>query len=482
MAVVELLVGDYGFALGVGLYAAAALAAPLLGVRASKYMFGLAALWGLIYGFLVLGQTLPGGVVSAFSGYIVLDSFSAFLETGAALVLLLAAIGLSGLVDGWSSGEAFYAAMGLMALGIHVLAGAGVLQLVYAAWVLAAITSYVLVALRRDRIAAEAALKYAATGAIATVVLLLGITLAYQAYEGYALGPAVVAGGATAVLAFAFIVSAAGFKIGIVPFQAWMPDVYGNSDPAVVSVIASIAKIASVLILVRLIAPLASLQPETLFDTVAVLAAITMLYGNIGALATVRDSPQKTLAYSSIAQAGYLAAAVAALARLPGAENQAAIAGLALHTLAYALSKLAAFQALAAAGCGSNSCGWAALRGLVRRSPATAFALVVAMASLAGIPVTLGFWGKLYIFLAVASISWPLALFMLANFGIAIFYYGYVIYQALLAPETGKTMETVAGAEVRGNTDIAATAAALLLVLLGLVAWQFYSLTVYPYP
>jgi NADH-quinone oxidoreductase subunit N len=256
-----------------------------------------------------------------------------------------------------------------------------------------------------------------------------------------------------------------------------MPDVYGNAEPAVISVVASIAKIVSLMILVKLLYPLAVVEPHMYAWIVGLFALATMFYGNIGALLTVRDSPQKLLAYSSIAQAGYLVAALAALARLPGSKPEIALAGIAIHGFAYALAKLTAFQALAAAGCEGGGCSWNSIRGLAKRSPLLGFSLAVAMASLAGMPVTLGFWGKLYMFLAVASISTGLAVLMLVNFGMAIFYYGYMIYQVAMAEPTG-------GAEVRvrGNSDVAAIAAALLTILLGLVGWQFYSgVTLAPY-
>lgn len=479
MAWIDTIVGEYGFTLAAALYAYAALAAPLAGTAVAAAGFAASALWGLTYSLLLLYKTLTVGSVGLFSGSLVFDSFSAFLLVAANTAFILAALGLRGIVERWSSGEAVYAAMALMALGVLALSAANSLTLVYASWILAAITSYVLVALRKDGISVEAAVKYAATGAVATIVLLLGLTLAYHEYyggAGFTVGSVAQLSPWLLAAALALIVSAAGFKIGVFPFQMWMPDVYGTADPAVISVVASLAKIVSILVLVKLITPLASLEPHMFLAILGFFALATMFYGNIGAFTTVRDSPQKTLAYSSIAQAGYLVAALAALAALPGANVKAAVAGIAIHTFAYVLAKLTAFQTLAAAGCEGGICGWERVRGLARKNPMLGFSLAVAMASLAGIPVTLGFWGKLYMFLAVASVNAGLAALMLVNFGMAIFYYGYMIYQVALAePETKEELG------VRGNTDLAAVAAALLTVLLGLVGWLFYSVSLHSY-
>jgi NADH-quinone oxidoreductase subunit N len=479
MGWLDMISGEYGFTLAAALYAYTALASPLAGVNAAAASLLASVLWGLTYSLTILYKTLAAGPIALFSGSLVFDSFSALLLTAAHIALLTAMIGLWGLVNRWRAGEAVYAAIGLMALGILVLASAANLEMVYAAWILSAIMSYVLIALKKDSISAEAAVKYAATGAAATIVLLLGITLAYYNYYsslGLSASPAVAANPWLIAAALAFIVSAAGFKIGVFPFQMWMPDVYGSADPSIISVVASLAKIITILILLKLLAPIASLEPHMYLAILGFFAVITMFYGNIGAFNTIRDSPQKTLAYSSIAQAGYLVAGLAALAALPGADAKTALAGLAIHTFAYVLAKLAAFQTLSAAGCEGGECSWERLRGLARRSPAVGFSIAVAMASLAGIPVTLGFWGKLYIFLAVARVNSGLAALMLVNFAMAVFYYGYIIYQVAL-------VEPVKGVEVRvrGNSDLAAFAAAVLTLLLGVVGWMFYGVSLYPY-
>ncbi len=458
-------------------YAFTGLVAPLFGPRATRfslYAAAAATLAAALYATVTIAPT--GGYVVAFGGAVVVDTFSVYLLSAAALVFALAAIAASGVVDYWEAGEAFYAVVGLMALGVIVLGLSRALYLVYIAWILAAVSSYVLVALYRDAVSAEAAMKYAVNGAVATIILLLVIIL-YAAVRGtLVVSPKLLTRDPlfiTPVVALAIV--AAGFKMGVVPFHGWLIDVYGNARPLAISVAGAAAKIIAVILVVKLVAPFAAAAPEVVLWTAGALAAITMLYGNLGALLTIRDSPQKMLAYSSVAQAGYIVAAVAALARLPGVDNAAAVAGIALHTSGYAFSKLASYLVLDR-DCGYPCRGWGRLRGLFHRNPAAAAALVLGLASLAGVPPTLGFWGKLYILKALVSVSPLLAALTVINFGAGVFYYGYAIYIVFQEP-----LEKTVTREKPGTREVAALAAALLLLILGLAPWQAYGLAVYAY-
>lgn len=467
---------EYGFLAVIAGYAFTGLVAPLWGPRATRlslYAATLIAIAAALYASLVFSHV--GGYAVAFDGAVVIDTYTVFLLSTAVIIFALAAIAATGIVDYWDAGEAFYAVTGFMALGVIVLGLSRILYLVYVAWILAAVSGYILVALRRDPIAAEAAMKYAVTGAVATIILLLDLVLFYVVRGSAEIAPGVRLSDplfVTPVVALAIV--AAGFKMGVVPFHGWVVDVYGNARPLVVAVISSAAKIISALLIVRLVAPFAAAQPDIVLWTAASLAAITMLYGNLGALLTVRDSPQKTLAYSSIAQAGYIVAGFAALAKLPGVDNQAALAGIVLHTAGYAFSKLASFLALDIACEEEGQCSWKALRGLAHRNPVAATALIIALANLAGAPPTLGFWGKLYLMIATVSASPLLAAIMVLNFGLGVFYYGYMIYQTAAGPRQSS--------EKPSTREIAALAAAISTVLLGLAPWEAYGLTVYAYP
>lgn len=457
-------------------YTFTGLVSPLLGKRAARlslYASSLLTLLAALYASLTL---IPrGGYLIEFSGSMVVDTYTVYMLSTAALVFALAALASTGIVEYWEAGEAFFAVLGLMALGVIVLGLARALYLVYIAWILAAVSSYVLVALHRDRVSAEAAMKYAVTGAVATIMLLLDIILYTTVKGSLAVTPRMATTDpllVTPVVALAII--AVGFKMGVVPFHGWLIDVYGNARPLVIAVASAAAKVIGALLIVKLVAPFAAAAPEVVLWSAGVLAALTMLYGNLGALLTVRDSPQKLMAYSSVAQAGYIVAGVAALAKLPGVDNAAALAGIALHTSGYAFSKLAGFLSLDRS-CSYPGCGWGEVRGLAYRNPVAAAALVVAVGSLAGMPPTLGFWGKLYILRAAVTASPPLAALLAANFALAAFYYGYLIYAVFQPPARPVARQR---AEI---ADIAALVAALLTLVLGLAPGQAYGLTVYAY-
>ncbi|KSW12069.1 hypothetical protein CF15_04640 [Pyrodictium occultum] len=469
-------VADYSFLAVLVGYAFTGLVAPLWGPRAARvslYAATAVALAAALY--MSLAFAPAQGYTTAFNGALVIDTYSVFLLSTVVIVFALAAMAASRIVDYWEAGEAFYAVMGLMALGVIVLGLARLLYLVYVGWILAAVSSYILVALYRDAISAEAAIKYAVNGTIATIILLLGLTLFYIVHGDAAISPGLLIRDALLVTpTVAMVAVAVGFKMGVVPFHGWLIDVYGNAKPLVIAVASAAAKIIAALMIAKLVAPFAVVEPHIVLWTMGVLAALTMLYGNLGALLTVRDSPQKLLAYSSVAQAGYIVVGFAALARLPGIDNVAALAGIALHTAGYAFSKLASFLVLDTACEDDRPCSWERLRGLAYRSPVAAAALVLALASLAGAPPTLGFWGKLYLLIAAVSASPALAALMVINFAVAVFYYGYMIYMVFTGPR-----EAAGGRP--GAREAAALIAALFTVLLGLAPWEGYGLTLYAY-
>ncbi len=467
---------DIGFLASITAYSFTALVAPLLGAKATRLSLIVSTILSIIIVSFSVLEIPSNGYLELLNGLMSTDTFSLSLLLVLLIVVGLASIAASGYADYWDAGEAFYAVIGLIALGVIVLALANSIYTVYVAWILAAISSYILVALYRDRVSAEASMKYAVSGSVATILLLLSMALLYISRRTAEIGPILeVVDTPIALSTVVLVVVAIGFKMGIVPFHGWLIDVYGNARPILVSVASASAKIIVALLVVRLIAPYASYTPQVVFYAIAVLAAITMTYGNIGALLTVKDSPQKLLAYSSIAQAGYIVAGFALLARIPGADNKAAIAGIALHTIAYAFSKLAGFLALESIGYREGE-GWARVKGMYKHKPIAALAFFIALASLAGMPPLLGFWGKLYLLIAVVSASNILALIMAINMAIGAFYYGYSIYMAFQEPEKPPL-------ETKPTIELSALISAILLILAVFIVppWSAYNLVVYTY-
>jgi len=233
--------------------------------------------------------------------------------------------------------------------------------------------------------------------------------------------------------------AALGFKLGLFPFHWWLPNVYGRADGRVVSFVAGVAKLGFIAIIARIVIVEAS-GPLSLpiAITAALIAAFTMIYGNIAALSS--RNFQMILSYSSMAQVGYIMTAIAAAAYFAGAGPSyhplliMSYYAVAIQAIAYSFAKVPLF-ALA----GESGRELSDLRGMITSSPAAAVASSVLLLSLLGLPPFLGFWGKLYMFMAAAGFALWLAVLALVNSGISAFYYAIVI-RNMLAKGEGPTV------------------------------------------
>jgi NADH-quinone oxidoreductase subunit N len=273
---------------------------------------------------------------------------------------------------------------------------------------------------RHEPRSGEASLKYFVLGAFATCFLLYGIALFYGAtgstsYAGIA--AALHPGPSPAVLgAIALLIVALGFKVGVVPFHFWAPDVYQGSPTAVTALMAVGIKAAAVVATARLfLFGLGALH----LDWGIVLwwiAVLTMSLGNV--LAIAQNNVKRMLAYSSIAHAGYLVAAIAAGTPRGGS---AAL----FYLLAYAFMNLGAFAVVIALGAkGDPNELVSDYSGLGQRRPLLAGAMVLFLLSLTGIPPLVGFAGKLYILEALVQAGYPgLAVIITLNSVVSGYYY-----------------------------------------------------------
>jgi len=377
---------------------------------------GLAALLAAIGLAVTLGLTLAqlsftqaGNSMTAFHDMVVTDGFSVFLD----IIFLgsgLAAVTLA--YDylkrmGIERGE-YYSLLLFTLSGMLLMASAHNLIIVFLALELLSIPLYVLAGFARPRIESEeASLKYFLLGAFATGFVLYGISLIFAATGHTDLAGVLVAaeGGPTFIRPL-FLAGAAlflgglGFKVAAVPFNMWVPDVYQGS-PSPVSAFMSVgAKVAGFAALLRVfVMAFPSLGAE-MTPLLWGLAALTMLAGNVLALA--QNNIKRLLAYSSIANAGYLL-----MALVPYASGQAAASGVTAMLFffaAYALTSLGAWAVVVALeqteGQGLLIDDYA---GLGRKSPWLALAMTVFMLSFTGFPLTLGFWGKFFLFRAAVQ-------------------------------------------------------------------------------
>jgi NADH-quinone oxidoreductase subunit N len=376
------------------------------GLTALLAAIGLAVSLGLALS--QLGFTQGGGSLTAFHDMVVTDGFSIYLD----IIFLgsgLAAVTLA--YDylkrmGIERGE-YYSLLLFTLSGMLLMASAHDLIIVFLALELLSIPLYILAGFARPRVESEeASLKYFLLGAFATGFVLYGISLIFAATGHTNLAGVLAAVQTPALIRPLFLAGAAlflvglGFKVAAVPFNMWVPDVYQGS-PSPVSAFMSVgAKVAGFAALLRIfVMTFPSLSGE-MTPVLWGVAALTMLVGNVLALA--QNNIKRLLAYSSIANAGYLL-----MALVPYASGQAAgnsVAAMLFFFAAYALTSLGAWAVVVALeqaeGQGLSIDDYA---GLGRKYPWLALAMTVFMLSFTGVPLTLGFWGKFFLFRAAVQ-------------------------------------------------------------------------------
>ncbi|MEJ2689297.1 MAG: NADH-quinone oxidoreductase subunit N [Deltaproteobacteria bacterium] len=339
------------------------------------------------------------------------------------------------------SSDVLYGTMLFAVLGMIGVAGAEHWLVFFLNFELLSFALYLLIAVGKSRVDNyEAAIKYFIMGAVASGFLLFGIALFYAATGSLTIAPLLapvtrVTDSYLVTLATVLILAGIGFKISLVPFHLWTPDVYQGAPAPITGFLATGAKIAVIAFLLHLAAPHAT--PHPIFGPILWwLAALTILVGNITAL--VQRRVKRLLAYSSIAQMGYLLMAI-----LAGRElGQQAVL---FYSAAYVLMDLGAFGALTLFSGGDEDLDELDdFRQLGYRSPGRAALLAVSLLSLAGLPPTAGFIGKFLIFTAAlkAGYIW-LALIGIAGAVVSVFYYMKVVV-ALYLQSQRTTRETAA--------------------------------------
>ncbi|MFW6062957.1 MAG: NADH-quinone oxidoreductase subunit N [Chloroflexota bacterium] len=369
---------------------------------------------------------------------ILVDSFSLFLNGIFLLTGFLSVLISINYLDkvNLQRGE-FYYLMMFSISGMMLMGMANDLILVFLALELLSIPLYVLSGFARPRLdSEESAMKYFLLGAFSSAFLVFGIALVYGAAGSTAL-PAVLegisGGGLLGAAGVALILVGFGFKVAAVPFHMWTPDVYEGAPTAVTAFMSVGAKVGGFAAMMRVfIAALPDLG-DTWVPAVAVIAALTMIVGNVVALA--QQNVKRMLAYSSIAHAGYILIAVAAAMDSPNAVP----AGL-FYMAAYLFTNLGAFAVVIAVE--RREQGGLMLddyKGLARRSPLLALAMAYFMLSLTGIPPTGGFTGKFFLFRAAvdANLLW-LALVGVVTSVVSGYFYLRIVYLSFMFEGEGE--------------------------------------------
>jgi NADH-quinone oxidoreductase subunit N len=350
----------------------------------------------------------------------------------------------------------FFALPIFTCVGLMYLVSAIDFVFIFVSLELVTITFYVLVSFtRRNPITLEAGIKYLVLSALSTAFLVYGIawifgvtgeTNLYRIADALA-NPATNRG--AALLGMVLVLVALGFKIAAVPFQIWVPDVYQGAPTPVTAYLSVGSKAAGFVVLLRVLQPFLVL-PETQ-RLLILIALLTLIYGNLAALP--QSNLKRLLAYSSIAHAGYLLIGVVCFD----------ISAVSYYFVAYLLMTLLSFTVLiiVAQQAGEEISDF---DGLARRSPFLAFAMLIGMVSLAGLPFTAGFLGKFYIFYA-AVLQRQIALVVVGVITVGCgFYYYLKVVRAMYWQSSAKSDKI----SVNGLSRLAISALIIGTICLGI--------------
>jgi NADH-quinone oxidoreductase subunit N len=392
---------------------------PLMDERRSQRTLGTIALVGSLGGLVAtLFQSQYPGL--GFWNMVRVDSFSVFfhfLVAAVTAVVILSSYEYME-VQGIRAGE-YYALVLFGAVGMSLMSSAVELVLIFIALEISSISTYILAGFRRRAaISSESSVKYFLLGSFATAFFLYGVALMFGATGSTSIaviGDA-LRSGHIPVLAYvgvAFMFVGLGFKVAAAPFHVWTPDVYEGAPTPVVGFMSTAPKAAVFAVLLRIM--FEADAPGRLW-LIWVAAALSMTVGNLGAL--VQDNVKRLLAYSSIAHAGYLLVAFAAL---PNNGIPAAM----FYAASYAAMNVGAFAVIShVGGEGERYVTLEDYEGLGRRSPLLAAILTIFLLSLIGIPITGGFFAKVYVFSAALQANLVgLVIIGVLNSAVASYYY-----------------------------------------------------------
>jgi NADH-quinone oxidoreductase subunit N len=427
---------------------------------------GFAISQAFLVGPMVANHTLPG--VHAFYGMFVVDQYAIFFDI---IFLIIAAVMI---LSSYSyvgkyvkaDGE-FYTLLLFSVTGMMFMASTSELLSIYISLELTSIPLYVMAGLlRTGERSAEAAVKYVLLGAMSSAILLYGFALLYGLtgttdLTGIAISieNGVQNGNVLVLIASVLIVAGFGFKISAVPFHMWAPDIYEGAPTPATAFFSVGSKAAGFAALLRVFITggLGQVNLMSLITIVSIIAVLTMTLGNL--VAAVQTNVKRMMAYSSIAQAGYILVGFAA--SLSGQNSDGSSAVL-FFILVYVLTNLGAFAGIIALANATGGEKIEDFRGLARRAPLLSAGTALCLLSLGGIPPTAGFVSKVLIFSAAWSqgLSW-LVVIALINTVVSLVYYGRLVKVMYFdAPLKEDHLTTPMGL----SSSIALTTAAVIVI------------------
>jgi NADH-quinone oxidoreductase subunit N len=387
---------------------------------------------GIIIFRILSGEVMP--TIAFSEGLLADDMFGSFFAISLLIVSIMVTASSWNYMKGRANPAAYYSLILLSTIGMVIIGYSTDLLMLLVAWELMSLPTYALAAFsKRDPISNEAAIKYFMFGALSTAILVFAIGLVYGVTGTTNIGAAIQTMAnlqvdviPIGILAIALFIAGFGFKMGLVPFHMWLPDAYEGSPTTIGALLAAGTKKAGFAAGLRVVVlGIFALNADWTI-TLAILSVFTMTIGNFGAL--IQKSVPRILAYSSIAQAGYI---LMGIALAPYSDQ--ALSGSLFHILNHAVMKSAGFIAAAAVVIGLASYGLESYKGLGRRMPITAIALTISLLALAGVPPLNGFWSKLVLFGAAIDsgpiVAWGpyLAIAAVLNSALSLGYYAWII-------------------------------------------------------
>ena len=446
-------------------------------LRDTTYVLSLLTL--AVVAYLLGSSAASGETLRSFNNMVVSDPMGQWLKCFAALAMFATLVygrRYAGDRDMLARGGEMFSLALYALLGMFVMISGHNFLVIYLGLELLTLSSYALVALRRDDSQAiEAAMKYFVLGALASGFLLYGMSMVYGAtgsldlaevLKAIAGGEATLKGSAQVlVLGLVFVVAGLAFKLGVVPFHMWVPDVYHGAPTAITLMIGGAPKLAAFAIVIRLLVegllPLAVDWQQML----AVLSVVSLLVGNLAAIA--QTNLKRMLAFSTISQMGFMLLGLLAGVVAGDSGNMAnAYSSSMFYVITYVLTTLGTFGViLLLSRNGFESENISDLAGLNQRSPLYAGVMAICMFSLAGVPPLVGFYAKLSVLQALLASSHPLyiglAVFAVMMSLVGAFYYLRLVKVMYFDAPT-QTADIVAGADAR---SVLSLNGALVLVL-----------------
>lgn len=438
------------------------------GITAVLTVVGLAVALGFVL-------TFSGKTIQGFNQMVVLDGFASFLQ----VIFLVSGMAAVALAYDYiqrmniNHGE-FYVLMMFSISGMMLMSQAYHLLIVFLALELLSIPLYVLAGFARSRIESEeASLKYFLLGAFATGFVLYGTALVFSAtgrLDFVGINEIVRAGSANTILFLigsAMLIVGFGFKVAAVPFQMWTPDVYQGAPTPITAFMSVAVKAAGFAALMRVFLVIFPGLSGNLTPIFWAIAALTMLVGNVVAVA--QNNIKRMLAYSAIANAGYILMAFVAFGNEKVAGN--AVASALFYLAAYGLTSIGAWALLVAM---EQEYGKGLmlddLSGMGRQYPWVGFAMLIFMFSFAGVPLTMGFWGKFYLFRTAIEAGFVgLAILGILTSVISVFYYLRITVYMFMKPGEPKL-------KINPWVSLVIGVMAAAVLLLSLVPWTIFDL------